>query len=89
MSSNSEKWPLMFLKEAEKLKTIFRNEMRNSYHIGSTSVPDLKAKPIIDFIPVVRNINIVDTCNQDMMEIGYHPSRYNRNYRFHPGYYRA
>ncbi|MFP7298973.1 GrpB family protein [Neobacillus niacini] len=71
--SYSEKWAQMFLEEAEKLKQIFGNEIVDIHHIGSTSVPGLKAKPIIDIMPVVKNINSVDKHNTVMQEIGYNP----------------
>ncbi len=61
----------MFIEEAEKLTIIFRNEIVDIYHIGSTSVPCLKAKPIIDIMPVVNDINKVDKYNVEMQKIGY------------------
>lgn len=63
----------MFKEEAAKLQTIFGNEIVDIHHIGSTSVPGLKAKPIIDIMPVVRDINTVDNYNIYMQEIGYEP----------------
>lgn len=68
-----EKWPYMFLKEAEKLRHVFKHEIIDIYHIGSTSVPGLKAKPIIDMMPVVRDITAIDSYNEKMIEIGYEP----------------
>jgi GrpB-like predicted nucleotidyltransferase (UPF0157 family) len=73
VSSYSEEWTLMFAKEVEELKLIFGNEIVDIHHIGSTSVPELKAKPIIDIIPVVKNIDLVDKYNQEMCNIGYEP----------------
>lgn len=63
----------MYTEEAKKLNLIFKNEIVDIYHIGSTSVAGLKAKPIIDIMPVVKDINIVDKFNADMKEIGYEP----------------
>ena len=71
--SYSKKWPLMFAEEVAKLKLIFGNELVDIHHIGSTSVPGLKAKPIIDIMPVVRDIKVVDKYNQKMQDIGYEP----------------
>ncbi|MFN7252411.1 MAG: GrpB family protein [Anaerobacillus sp.] len=71
--SYNEKWPLMFLEEAEKLKLIFGNEILDIYHIGSTSVRGLKAKPIIDIMPVVEDITLVDKYNEEMQNNGYEP----------------
>lgn len=73
VSSYNEKWIQMFMEEAEKLNLIFGNELIDIYHIGSTSVPGLKAKPIIDIMPVIKDINNVDKYNLEMQEIGYVP----------------
>ncbi|MEL6135374.1 MAG: GrpB family protein [Bacteroidota bacterium] len=45
--------------------------MIHVHHIGSTSVPDLMAKPIIDMIPEVSNLHYLDTQNMKMDEWGY------------------
>ncbi len=68
-----EKWPRMFLEEAEKLREIFTGEILEIHHIGSTSVPGLQAKPIIDIMPVVKDISNVDSFNEEMKHIGYTP----------------
>ncbi|MFJ7982670.1 GrpB family protein [Lysinibacillus xylanilyticus] len=84
VSSYNENWIQMFTEEAEKLNLIFGNEIIDIYHIGSTSVPGLKAKPIIDIMPVVKDINKVNKYNLEMQEIGYeHKGEYgivNRRY---------
>ena len=66
-------WPSMFEEEANTLRGIFDSEMINIHHIGSTSVDGLKAKPIIDIMPVVKNISRVDLFNTAMIDIGYEP----------------
>lgn len=67
------KWVQNYNDEAEKLREIFKGELVDIHHIGSTAVPQLKAKPIIDIMPVVRNIEHVDAFNKRMIEIGYEP----------------
>jgi GrpB-like predicted nucleotidyltransferase (UPF0157 family) len=71
--SFNEKWDMMFKEEAERLKAIFGNTILEIHHIGSTSVPGLKAKPIIDIMPIVSDIYLVDSYNNEMIEIGYNP----------------
>lgn len=66
-------WPLMFEEEAEKLRKIFGSEIIEIYHIGSTSVDGLIAKPVIDIMPVVKDVNQVDYFNTAMVDIGYEP----------------
>lgn len=48
-------WPKMFEEEASRIKEVMGNNCLEIHHIGSTSVPGLDAKPIIDIIMVVRN----------------------------------
>ncbi len=64
-------WPQMFEKEASLIKEILGDNCIAIHHIGSTSVPELSAKPIIDIIPVVSDINFVDKTNVKMKALGY------------------
>lgn len=66
-----EIWPQLFKDESQKIKNIFGEELIAIYHIGSTSVHDLKAKPIIDIMPIVKQIENVDSIIIQMTEIGY------------------
>ncbi|MEZ6134602.1 MAG: GrpB family protein [Pirellulaceae bacterium] len=42
-----------------------------AHHIGSTAIPNIVAKPIIDMLIVVQDINSVDARNQAMEDLGY------------------
>src|SRR5699024_2517329 len=66
-------WPLMYREEAEKLCKIFGSEIIEIHHIGSTAVDGLIAKPVIDIMPVVRDVYQVDDFNTAMIDIGYEP----------------
>jgi GrpB-like predicted nucleotidyltransferase (UPF0157 family) len=55
------------------LKEIFGQEAAAIHHIGSTSVPGLPAKPIIDILVEVRSIERVDDFNPQMRQAGYDP----------------
>lgn len=67
----SLQWPEMFASEAELVKQALGNNCITIHHIGSTSVPGLSAKPIIDILPVVRNIQEVDKATKAMESLGY------------------
>ncbi|GMN99368.1 GrpB family protein [Parageobacillus thermoglucosidasius] len=67
----SEQWSILFNNEAEKIKTIFGSELLSIYHIGSTSIPGMRAKPIIDILVEVKDIERVDHCNEQMSALGY------------------
>jgi GrpB-like predicted nucleotidyltransferase (UPF0157 family) len=64
-------WEQKFKDEANKIEKIFKDIFVNIYHIGSTAVPTLKAKPIIDIMVEVKDINKVDRYNKQMKELGY------------------
>lgn len=73
VTNYNENWVDFFEKEAMLIRNIFKEELVDIHHIGSTSVPNIKAKPIIDILPVVQNIHIVDDFNGQMIAIGYEP----------------
>jgi GrpB-like predicted nucleotidyltransferase (UPF0157 family) len=64
-------WPAAFQQEAAQLEQIFGEEMVAIHHIGSTAVPGLSAKPVIDMLPLVRDLARVDLFNAAMAEDGY------------------
>jgi GrpB-like predicted nucleotidyltransferase (UPF0157 family) len=49
-------WPSAFKTEAAKIKQALGDNCIEVHHIGSTSVPGLAAKPIIDIMLIVNNI---------------------------------
>ena len=61
----------MFADVATRLRAVFGEELTLVHHIGSTSVPGLAAKPIIDVLPVVREICQVDRRAPQLQELGY------------------
>ena len=52
--------PQAYEKEAARLKEVLSGLLVSIHHIGSTAVPGLAAKPIIDILPVVTEITAVD-----------------------------
>ncbi len=64
-------WPEMYSAEAEKLAAFWGEGLVAIHHIGSTSVPGMAAKPVIDMLPVVVDLEAVDKHNAAMEELGY------------------
>jgi GrpB-like predicted nucleotidyltransferase (UPF0157 family) len=66
-------WVKEYEKEAANLNKIFGGELLEIHHIGSTSIPGMHAKPIIDVLMVVNNIQKIDSFNKKMQRTGYIP----------------
>lgn len=64
-------WPDMFQEEKEKIEGILGSGLTAVHHIGSTAVPGLSAKPILDIMPVVADIAGADLRVQQFEEQGY------------------
>jgi GrpB-like predicted nucleotidyltransferase (UPF0157 family) len=61
----------MFAAEAAGIAPTFGNTLISIEHIGSTAVPGIKAKPLIDLLVVVRSIREVDTLTSRITAQGY------------------
>lgn len=48
-------WPRLFVRESERINSVLGRNALAIEHVGSTSVPGLVAKPIIDIVLVVAN----------------------------------
>lgn len=66
-----ETWPEKFESEKEVIQNILKDECLMIYHIGSTSVPMLSAKPIIDMMVIVKDISKMEAYKKEFEEAGY------------------
>ncbi len=64
-------WPENFEVERKLLYHILGNVVIAIHHIGSTAVPRLAAKPIIDILAEIKDLSVLDTLNFCMEAIGY------------------
>ena len=64
-------WPELFEVEAKQIQQALGPNCIAVHHIGSTAIPELSAKPVIDILPVVRNIQEVDNATKAMESLGY------------------
>lgn len=71
VSPYSEEWPVLFAEESGQIKRILGEELVEIHHFGSTSVPGLAAKSIIDMLSVVKDIELVDRFNAELQIFGY------------------
>ena len=68
------RWPALFLQEAERLSALFP-QLLNVEHIGSTAVPGMSAKPIIDILAGVQSMAVADGLFERILARGYTTSR--------------
>lgn len=65
------RWPAMFERERERIRGALGVRSLAIEHIGSTAVPGLAAKPIIDILVGVRQASDLDGCIGPLTTIGY------------------
>ncbi|HZZ43337.1 MAG TPA: GrpB family protein [Tepidisphaeraceae bacterium] len=63
-------WPTLFLTEQSRLRTLAPSLLAIE-HIGSTSVPGLSAKPIIDILAAVPSLQLADDLLPHLCASGY------------------
>ncbi len=64
-------WPATFEREASRIRAILGDRVRRLEHVGSTSVPGLAAKPIIDMVLALDDSSDESTYVPDLEHAGY------------------
>ncbi len=64
-------WPALFVREAERIGTVLGDRALRIEHVGSTSVPGLAAKPIIDIVLEVSDASDEPSYVPDLDGAGY------------------
>lgn len=64
-------WEDAFRREADRLRGTLGACALDVHHIGSTSVPGLAAKPVIDILVEVRSLDELDAKESAMTALGY------------------
>ena len=64
-------WPHMYEEERARIQDAIGDCLIDIQHVGSTSIPGLSAKPILDIMPVIREISLVASCVKPLEVLGY------------------
>jgi GrpB-like predicted nucleotidyltransferase (UPF0157 family) len=64
-------WPSLFEAERERLQTVLLSIPRGIEHYGSTAVPGLRAKPILDILVGILALDDWVRCKQPLESLGY------------------
>ena len=68
-------WKRLFEEEKKLLLSSIGNYVIDIQHVGSTAIPGLEAKPIIDIAVAVRSSEDVEKCIQPLEHLGYEYKR--------------
>lgn len=71
LSEPNPVWNELYSKAASEIKEILKDNLIEIHHIGSTAIPNIYAKPIIDILPVVKDISQIDVLNSQFEALGY------------------
>jgi GrpB-like predicted nucleotidyltransferase (UPF0157 family) len=66
-------WQQLASAEADQISVALSGEVLEVRHIGSTTIPGIKAKPVLDFVLVVRDLNSLDTNTHRLAHLRYMP----------------
>lgn len=64
-------WPARYAAERDRLLQRFHAELLDVQHIGSTAMPGMPAKPIIDVMAGVASMAMADALFEPMLDYGY------------------
>lgn len=64
-------WVEDFAAAAAQIALALGHNAVHIHHIGSTSIPNIYAKPVIDLLVEVNDLDQVDGCNPAMAALGY------------------
>lgn len=70
LAEYNPEWPQLAASHAERLR-VLGSTLVTVHHIGSTLVPGLAAKPIIDLMPLVTSLADLDRKSQSVEALGY------------------
>lgn len=68
-------WSQSFATERDRLLALFPHDLRAVEHIGSTAIPGMPAKPIVDLLAGVDSMAVADALFDQVLAHGYATSR--------------
>lgn len=64
-------WAGMASAEHGRLKSALGDNLVITHHVGSTAIPGILAKPIVDLMPFVRDLDALDVQEDALRALGY------------------
>ncbi len=69
-------WKQLYVKEETLLKKMLKNKDILIEHIGSTAIPGIESKPIIDVLVVIPNDSVIEDVIRKLIIAGYYKSSF-------------
>ena len=66
-------WPAKFERAAREVRAALGESVLVIHHIGSTSIPGIHAKPIIDMLAVASDLSRIESRSEAMRAIAFEP----------------
>ncbi len=84
-------WAVLYEEEKSRVLEVVGHIIVGVEHIGSSAIPTLGAKPVIDIIVAVPQLNITEKCIASLRSIGYeyvpeHEDSIPERHYFHKGH---
>lgn len=83
LKNHSRLWKWKFRKEKLLLRVFLGRDIQDIQHVGSTAVPGLIAKPIVDMLATVRHFEPAYQCVDKIKRLGYEYKGANEESRFY------
>lgn len=64
-------WPEMFVTESEVLHELLGENAVGIHHVGSTAIPCMVAKPVVDLLVEVSDLEVVQFMTEEFKSAGY------------------
>lgn len=74
---HNDNWIHFFEQEESLIKCILQRYIKKIYHIGSTSIPNMPSKPIIDILIAVTDLDFIALIEKKLIQLNY--SKLNRS----------
>ena len=71
MEPHNPDWVGQFTLEAARILSALGNTAADVHHIGSTAIPGIYAKPVLDLLVVVRSVTALNAKQPQMEALGY------------------
>ncbi len=83
LKSYNPEWQKLFRMERLAFQKVLGNKFIAAEHIGSTAIPDIKAKPILDLMLAIPNLNDWEWLKEPLAKLDYQFCRDSRDEQGH------